>query len=327
MSRLVIHIGTHKTATTRLQKLFRRNRDLLARHGVIVPQIGEEDGQHALVGVWNEFLLPAPDFDPRAAWAELANTYAKGPQTVFISSEEFSRMNARRVNMAELAELAAPFDDVLLICTLRNQASFLQSIYQQISTSRPPSDWKAFFARMIEIRMADGLTLDYNRFYSHLLTGFKRRQIKLISYDHAIREKDGIIGVYLRELGLAVSLDEMIPVRDADANISPEPLASFVACRLTRPEPPPQNLVNLLQEIIQRKLAPGTRSSLLTRAEVAEMVAVFGPMNDALSNRISPYQPDFSLGPMPGANAALFREDLGEDFWIGLCRDLEGLGT
>jgi hypothetical protein len=324
VSRLLIHIGTHKTATTRLQKLFHRNRDLLAQHDVIFPQIGKEDGQHALVGVWNDLLLPAPDFDARVAWADLATQYAKGRQTVFISSEEFSRMNSRKVDMAELARLAAPFDDVVVLCTLRNQASFLQSIYQQISTSRPPADWAAFFTRMIEIRMADGLTLDFNRFYSHLLTGFARRQIRLVSYDHAIKEQGGIIGAYLRELGLPLALEDLSPIRDTEANISPEPLASFATCLLTRPASPPRKLVQLVQDAVVAKLEPGTRSSLLTRAELEEMSAVFGPMNAALSDRIKPYQPDFSVGPMLGTGKVRFRDEFGDDFWVSICRKLEG---
>jgi hypothetical protein len=329
VSRLVLHIGTHKTATTRIQKLFRRNRDLLARHGVIFPQIGAEDGQHALVGLWNSLMLPDPGFDAAAAWQDLIDRHARGPATVMISSEEFSRMNIRRVDMAALAGLARAFDEVLVLCTLRNQAGFLQSIYQQISGSRPPSDWDAFFARTIEIRMADGLTLDYNRFYSHLLTGFQRRQIRLIAYDRAIRSPGGIVGAYLEALGLPLGPADLVPVSDAEANISPQPLASFTANRLARPAPPPAGLIGLMQRHIDHCFGPGLRTSLLTRAELARMDEVFSPMNQALADRIRPHQPDFSVGPMLGARegqpgADLFREDLTEAFWIDVCRSLTG---
>lgn len=323
MSRLIIHIGTHKTATTRLQKVFHRNRDLLERHGLIYPPSPSVDAHHALVGVWNEFMRPTPDYDARAAWADLAARYAGGDKTVFISSEEFCRMNARRVDMAELAALAAPFDEVQLICVLRNQASFLQSVYQQIASSRPPADWPAYFDRVIEIRMADGLTLDYNRFYSHLLTGFSRPQIRLISYDHATRAEGGIIGTWLRELDLPLSPADLVPVRDEDANISAEPLATFTAASLSQPGLLTGTLVGLMQEALRQSFGPDRRSTLFTRDEVARLEEVFAPMNAALSARVALYQPGFAMGPMLGSGAAVWREDLTEEFWITTCRLLE----
>ena len=318
MSRLVIHIGTHKTATTRLQKLFRRNRDLLARHGVIFPQVAQTDGQHGLVSIWNALLLPEPDFDARAAWADLAARHAAGSQTVFVSSEEFSRMSRRRVNMAELADLTAAFDEVHLICTLRNQAAFLQSIYLQISSSRPPADWDAFFDRMLATGMADGLMLNYDRLYTHLLGGFARNRIHLISYDHAILQPGGIVGAYLRALDVPLAPEDLVPVTDSEANISPDPLATFVACTLGRPDPPGAGQTALVQGVLAQAFGAGRRSCLLTRHEVARMAAVFDPLNAALSARIAPYQPDFRLGDMLGRGADLYREDLTPALWADM---------
>lgn len=324
MSRLVLHIGTHKTATTRIQKLFARNRPLLARHGVIFPRIGAEDGQHALVGLWNSLLLPSPDFDAANAWQELIDRHAGSSATLFVSSEEFSRMNARKVDMAALAALAAAFDEVLVLCTLRNQASFLQSVYQQISRSRPPEDWDAFFARMIERRMADGLTLDYSRLYSHLLRGFRRNQIRLISYDTETPRPGGVVGAYLDALGLPLAPGDLAPVADTEANISPQPLATFTANWLARPDPPPPGLVVLMQSHIDRNFGPGLRTSLLTRQEVARIDEIFTPTNVALSERIRPYQADFSIGPMLADGVDIYREDLTGAFWIDVCRSLAG---
>lgn len=325
MSRLVIHIGTHKTATTRLQRAFRLNSSLLERYGVVFPRIGRDDGQHALVSAWNTLLLPAPEFDPRAAWASLVAQHAKSGRTVFVSSEEFSRMNSRRVDMAELASITSAFDEVEIVCTLRNQASFLQSVYQQISRTRPPSDWKDFFSKVVATRMVDGLTLDYNRFYSHLLTGFRRQKVRFLSYDLIARREDGIIAAFLDLLGIPVAAGALASVRDAEANISPQPLATFTANRLARPDAPPDGLVSFMEEAVQRHFGEGLRTCLLTREEVQELDRVFSPMNAALIQRISPYQPGFSIAPMLDQGADLFREDLSEAFWVDVCRNLEGL--
>ncbi len=314
-----------------MQTLFARNRDLLAHHGVIFPRIGPEGGQHALVGVWNTLMLPSPRFDARAAWRDLAARHARGSQTVFVSSEEFSRMNARRINMAELATLTAPFDEVRVICTLRNQASFLQSIYLQISAKRPPADWDSFFARAVQTHMADGLTLNYDRFYGHLLRGFARRQIRLVSYDHAIAQPGGIIGAYLRALDLPFGPEALAPVPEAEANVSPQPLATFAACHLMRPAPPSASLVALMQDGLDHSFGKHLRQTLFTRPEVAQIAAVFGPLNAALSRRIAPYQPGFTLGPMLGSILGpppdLYRCDLTEAFWSAASRHAPPLGT
>ena len=64
MSRIVIHIGTHKTATTHLQDTFHKNRALLKTHGVTFPYIGWTRGQHGLASAW--IRMPMPSSSPAA---------------------------------------------------------------------------------------------------------------------------------------------------------------------------------------------------------------------------------------------------------------------
>ena len=44
MARIVLHIGTHKTATTTIQNVFHRNATLLAQHGIVYPRLGTATG-------------------------------------------------------------------------------------------------------------------------------------------------------------------------------------------------------------------------------------------------------------------------------------------
>lgn len=321
MSRLILHIGTHKTATTRLQELFRRNTALLSRHGIIYPQIGPAAGQHVLAGVWNALLRPEPGADIRGRWHQLRDNYAGGTHTVLLSSEELSRMN-RRMDLADLRRLTEGFDSVEVLCSLRNQADFLQSVTLQISARRPPRDWDTFFERAMRTRMADGLTLDYNRFYSHLLTGFARTEIRLISYDAAVREEGGIVGAYLRALGLPLTPADLAAVPDAEANISPPPLAGWTAARLARPGPTPPGLIALMQQQIAARFGPELRSTLFTRAELARIEALFSPMNAALAHRLTPYQPELRIAARSERIPDLYRDDLDDGFWLAVCRQL-----
>ena len=70
MARAILHIGTHKTATTTLQDSFRLNAALLARRGLIYPQIdARHSGHHGLVTDWNP--LPAVYHLPGGSMAAL----------------------------------------------------------------------------------------------------------------------------------------------------------------------------------------------------------------------------------------------------------------
>jgi len=72
MARLILHIGTHKTATTTIQNSFHANRKLLAQHGLIYPDLGRAAGHHGLVTDWID--LPANYHYPQgaaAAWQQV----------------------------------------------------------------------------------------------------------------------------------------------------------------------------------------------------------------------------------------------------------------
>lgn len=314
MARLILHVGTHKTATTRIQNLFRRNRALLARHGVIYPQIGRWRTHHPLVGLWNARLLPQRGFDPRAAWTDLVARQARGSQTVLLSSEEFSRISPGRVDMAELAALTAPFEEVQILCSLRNQAWFLQSVYLEILKRNPIPDWDDFLATALRTHLADGLSLQYGRLYSHLLTGFAPGQIRLISYDAALHEEDGIVGTVLRALGLPLRLADLAPIAAYRSNISAPPLAAHLAAGLSRPAPPWPAAIRQVQRRIEAQFGPGRRSTLLSRAEQARITETFAKSNIDLARRVAPYQPDFHLPAPATAAITLWRDDLPPDF-------------
>ena len=69
MSKVILHIGTHKTGTTTIQDTFALNRNLLSGKGLVFPEIGKTNGQHGLVMDW--IKLPEAyhlDTTAQAAW-------------------------------------------------------------------------------------------------------------------------------------------------------------------------------------------------------------------------------------------------------------------
>lgn len=323
MSRIIIHIGTHKTATSYIQNIFRNNRGLLKKHNIIYPLVHNKLGHHALAGLWNKTQLPARGFDPKRAWQDLSTAYADTDYTVFVSSEELSRMNvSSRVNMAQLRHMLADFDQIQLIYTLRNQASFLQSVYQQISSQNTIEHHGNFINKALKTNLANGLTLNYNRFYSLLIDGFARTEIRLISYDTAVKEKGGILGAFLRELNTDLQPQDFKPIQNNHANISPSPLATLLGNNISAPMSGSPELVAQLQTCIEQNLEDGYKTTIFTADEVATFDQEFHQSNTELRKRVHFYQPDFEIGPMLGAGPFLYRNELTTDFWVSICRAL-----
>lgn len=323
MSHIYIHIGTHKTATTHIQTFFEKNAFVLARAGVIFPKIENSERHHALAGVWNEYLCDDPEA-MRSEWRALAARYGPTNKTVFISSEELGRFRpaSLQTNLTELRALLEGFDQITLLCCFRNQAGFMQSIYQQITGNRGGAAWKPFYKKALRARACDGLSLDYNRFYTHLLKGFDRRDIRLLSYDTAITEPGGIIGAVLREIGCDLSPALMRGVAQEHSNISAPPLASLIANQIAAPRVARARLQRLVSDQINSYFDTPKRTTLFHQSELDQMTDIFEPTNTALANRVSPFQPDFAVGPMLPQGADVTRDMLDEGFWIALSRRL-----
>lgn len=129
---LYLHIGAHKTATTTVQGSFRRERDLLARHGLLYPMSNcYHFAQHRLAFALKGQRDPARGDRPKLA-AEVtelrAAMEAQPLRHTFVSSEGFFATPERR-----LRELRAALDfaEVRVIAMVRRQDSYLLSLYNQ----------------------------------------------------------------------------------------------------------------------------------------------------------------------------------------------------
>lgn len=323
MSKIVIHIGTHKTGTSHIQALFNRNQELLADHGIHVPSLSRKFHQHILAGVWNPRFTVEDGADALAAWRSLSDKYAGTDETVFVSSEELSRLQSGlRTDMAQMRELVSGFGEVVLLCTFRNQASFIQSVYQQISANRKPKDWADFYKQTVETRFCDGLSVDYDRFYSHMLTGFSRKEIHLLSYDHELGQPGGMTQAILDVIGTHLRAETLEPISARQSNISPPALATFFGNKITAPETTPDTLIRILTETLEEVYPKKKRQTLFSKAEADEIEALFSAGNEALAQRVSPYQPDFRVGPMLGGKVDLYRGQVSQAFWFTLSRRL-----
>jgi hypothetical protein len=324
MAKVVLHIGTHKTATTTIQNTFHANRGLLARHGLKYPDIGRTQGHHGLVMKW----ITLPDIfaihgGPDAAWARIAGLAAKDDATVFISSEEFSRGHPKpRVNFREVRKLLSGFDQIEVICTLRDQVSYLQSIYLEVSKRQAPAPWATFLTNALASDFATGLFLDCNRLNDHLLDAFAPSEIRYIDFATATAREGGIVRHFLDLLKIDLGKDRLCTVNEGAANVSPAPLASWAASQIAAPYPASTGLVAMADAALREELGETIKTTLYTRAEEMRVLTRYAPLNARFVETISPSNPGFAITAKATRQAKVYREDISQKFWLRVARRL-----
>ncbi|HSG56330.1 MAG TPA: hypothetical protein VLA45_12840, partial [Paracoccaceae bacterium] len=313
-----LHIGAHKTGTSYLQAMFHNNRALLAQHGLHYPDIGPNNAHHALAAPW----LSTPDipdsfFGSRGRagpWDMLTERYARAPGTVFLSAENFSRVRPQRVNMRELADRLRPFDEVRIVYTMRQQADLVQSLWMQVAKGDRVPLLRKYVETALEDRRGAGVPIDHTSVYSDLLTGFDPQQILLVDYNSLRRAEGGIVGHFLRLMGCDLDADALAPLTSIErANVSPDPIALYMATEVTRQQVPPAELVALIAQVVRPAGSPP--ASLLSRSEYNKMRNRFVHSNTTLAERVQPVQPGFTFDPGRVPADLFCRDDLTAEHW------------
>jgi hypothetical protein len=323
MAHLILHIGTHKTASTTLQDTLAANRAALARQGVVYPKIGQATGHHTLATHWID--LPAIYHEPEPAaahWQGLA-AHARDGATVILSSEEFSRWKPQAVDFAEVRRFAAPFARTTVVCFLRNQLGFIQSIYLQMAKRAPPNSFESLIAGALAGNHAAGMFLDYGQLHAHVARGFPEAEILFLPYEAACRHPGGLVGCFLERVGLGALRVEAAP----DANVSPDPLGLWVASHIADPDAADAALIARVEAALAASF-PGRnrtdrRTTVFTPAEAARLAAHFEPLNRAFEAACRQRHPDFALAPLDLGRTPIHRNELGNGFWIQLIRTLD----
>lgn len=315
MSHLILHIGTHKTGTTTIQNSFWRSAIRLARHGVVYPRLAyQHSGHHGLiaeeVGLSDAFKLKG-----RGPYtlANLADRYADSDVDVFLSSEEFSRAEPNRsVNFDKLRECFRSFDRVTVLCFLRPQWRFLQSVYLEISQNRSPPRPSDLVQQALESGTCQGLYMDYTTLLSRLEQTFEPSEIVFVDFERARQKSGGILNAALEHTKSGLSHKNLSMVAGGHSNKSPAPLAQWMANLLAEPYAATQEI----REIALSTLSHKTPTCCLTRAEVNALRDGFATSNaDFLAKRRS-FQPEFQLTDPPPATSCKFREDVTIEDWL-----------
>lgn len=326
MARVVLHIGTHKTGTTAVQNALAHNRRLLRRHGIVYPELGRgQPAHHGLAALWNSSVASyEPPGGAEAAWRALARDHARGDATLLLSSEELSRnYGPNRVDFRFMREVLQGFERIDVICVLRDQVSFLQSVYLEISknkvpeptTRRPFPSWSRFHDAAITKGVAAGLRIDHNGLYDTLVDVFGVEHVHMASYAEALSHPQGATGVVVDRLGAGLDPSRLSLPDGGRANVTGDPLSVWAAAQISAPRRPPDALVAAVQEVVVARY--GRRTTLYTNTEIRLVRERFGPENERLAARL----PGFAL-PWTSYEGVTKRGQLDRGFWIEVARRL-----
>lgn len=136
VTRLVVHVGPPKTATTYVQRGLFANTELLARHGVYLPTTARLELEPKAVChhhlAWD--LTGSPRFRPDlGGWDALADELTGvDAETVLLSSEELGRaVHTEEVGDRLNERLLSLGRDVTIVYVVRDQLSQINSFYAQ----------------------------------------------------------------------------------------------------------------------------------------------------------------------------------------------------
>ena len=324
MSKAILHIGTHKTGTSSLQDAFFMHRMSLQHYGIIYPQVGNISGHHALAANW--ITLPAEFNIPGGLenWQRTFQQLADADLTLFISSEELSRAHPDRVDMPTLASLVSSFDEVQVVCTLRHQVDLVESsLSEALKKTESPVSLAQFMETALAEHLADGIFLDYNDLYDHLLTGFEPGGITFLSYEQACSQANGVIGAYLDMLDSDLPDSLVNQMASFRSNTSVPALHLWTAASVATSLPPDTAEVAAVTNWLGSRFGDNCTSSLLTATEHEDLVKTFTPLNRRFEARVAEYQPGFSLASPPNREVDVDRNEISEDLLDQLRGQLE----
>lgn len=148
MKVIYLHIGTHKTGSTSIQRFLAQAKDALSKQGILYPQAGRPDtewsnqyGQHELA----RSISGEHDVDEEQVWTELRREINEcNGQRVVLSTEEFEGRTSEEIQ--RIVSHLEPHP-IRVVVYLRSPVHYLRSQYKQLVKT---GKYSASFVRFVE---------------------------------------------------------------------------------------------------------------------------------------------------------------------------------
>ncbi len=220
MGRLILHIGTHKTATTTIQNFLHHHRDTLAERGVFYPDYSlvRKKSHYAHLGMVNALSGRHRNYGPELAerfFAKVRERIADYDTTI-ISAEPFYRHvdNAPGddpyyapkdywpLRNAYIERIREIFGDAEVVVVFRRQADYAQSLYQEhVKVTRYRGNFSLFLKDFWFHFVFGQQVAAWNRVFP---------TTRAMSFDKLIASGD-VVGEFCRLLNLPVSGLDALP--------------------------------------------------------------------------------------------------------------------
>jgi hypothetical protein len=237
VKRLILHIGTHKTGTTSLQKHLAEADKEGQLQGVLYPRTGRPSDHHGLAQHQLAWSLHPHPVGPAPPAGELfaalaAEMAASEASTVVLSSEDLSEL-------PEPGQLAAllPKAHVHIYVCLRPQEEYFNAKYQTLLLHYGEQQSAAQFFRT---RMEEG---DYDQLLRRWRRAFPMARLTVRLFEKGAPVRSDIVADFRRVMGL----EEAIPQTREQARDNPTL---------------PAHAVVALQELSSRGLTPEDKLQL-----------------------------------------------------------------
>ena len=206
--RLVLHIGTEKTASTHIQRVLAANRRTLRRAGVHYPYAFREAswGHHNLTwwvkGRRRRFRKPTPWtlVPPAWTWRQLGRRRG----VVVLSSETMCHLRAEE--WRRLLDDTSAVPEIVLF--LRRRDDMVPSLWRERTKERPVDDVVSWMADLASRRRSPIRYLDLVRMLTELERDGLVADVRLVSYDRLVQCNDDPAEVLARRiLGIDATLE------------------------------------------------------------------------------------------------------------------------
>jgi hypothetical protein len=209
-----VHIGTHKTGTTALQRFLADNELALRAAGLYLPKTGRRDpGLAAQHNVAYELGHNA-SFDREAGTLEelAAELVAEASRSaICLSSEAFEALTFNRGGLSRLCSgLEWLGYDPRIVVYLRPQADYLESLYAEFVRAEWPLDFDSFFDHALRDRSFGDVTFAYSRLVGAFEDRFGLERLIVRPYPTA-GDDAALVRDFLDIVAPGVPLEQLVP--------------------------------------------------------------------------------------------------------------------
>jgi len=177
---LILHIGSHKTGSTYLQKVFKDHRLLLAEKSLLYPitGCGILFGHHE---IFNAIRTKNNKID--SLMQQLADEHANNYNTIFLSSENFEYLAPDEIN-----ELMSYFDynEIKIIYFYRAWTPLCYAMWQEEIKHGSTTEYESYCLKHIAYPLMSNL-LNYSRIMDNYEKIVGHENLLIASYDSIIK--------------------------------------------------------------------------------------------------------------------------------------------